>query len=373
MRFEDERYVRAYTRDTTNWLMLSWQARTVFLHLLRKFDRAGIFEIGNTRDPVSAVAAQTRLPREVVDEGLNGETGLLAGGELRYLPEHNVIFCPNFMAAQEAIQSNAGRQRAKRERAAARQRLLELGDTSRVGSDTSRVADDDDFDDQDAGPDDDETDTSRVATDTNVSDPTLCDTPILTNQLTSRSYLSGSPDPDHVDPTGSSSALRAGARARTRARTREGDASDRAAERLRRGDHPDGQFTPRASVPIASYRPSEHVLADARSAGLGFEGIELALADYQRVGRLREGSQADHDRRFGRFLAEAALKSGGGDEKHERAGRGNSKPNGGASNGAHGSDAQAGGRQWDARTQRSIARTKRFLDRKAPPGEDDRS
>ena len=34
MRWEDERYVRVYTRDTPEWCLLSWEARALFLLLL---------------------------------------------------------------------------------------------------------------------------------------------------------------------------------------------------------------------------------------------------------------------------------------------------------------------------------------------------
>ena len=35
MRWEDERYVRIYTRDTPSWMLLSWDAQALFLQLLR--------------------------------------------------------------------------------------------------------------------------------------------------------------------------------------------------------------------------------------------------------------------------------------------------------------------------------------------------
>ena len=47
MRWEDERYVRVYTRDTLNWLALSFEAQGVLVLLLRKLDRAGILDLGN--------------------------------------------------------------------------------------------------------------------------------------------------------------------------------------------------------------------------------------------------------------------------------------------------------------------------------------
>ena len=40
MRFEDERFVRVYTRDTIAWLAMRWESRTVLSMLFRKVDRA---------------------------------------------------------------------------------------------------------------------------------------------------------------------------------------------------------------------------------------------------------------------------------------------------------------------------------------------
>src|SRR4051794_1870175 len=46
LRWEDERYVRFYVRDTTDWLMLSWKAQGLFGLILRKVDRAGVLDLG---------------------------------------------------------------------------------------------------------------------------------------------------------------------------------------------------------------------------------------------------------------------------------------------------------------------------------------
>ena len=46
MRWEDERYVRFYTRDTPEFLAMSWLARALFGLIMRKVDRAGILVVG---------------------------------------------------------------------------------------------------------------------------------------------------------------------------------------------------------------------------------------------------------------------------------------------------------------------------------------
>jgi hypothetical protein len=46
MDWENERYVRVYTRDTIDWVALGWEAQSLFLLLIRKVDRSGVLEIG---------------------------------------------------------------------------------------------------------------------------------------------------------------------------------------------------------------------------------------------------------------------------------------------------------------------------------------
>jgi hypothetical protein len=46
MRWADEQFVKVYTRDTVDWLALSYDARSLFLNLLRKVDRAGLLPLG---------------------------------------------------------------------------------------------------------------------------------------------------------------------------------------------------------------------------------------------------------------------------------------------------------------------------------------
>ncbi len=125
MDWENERYVRLYTRDSSTWLLWPWQARAVFALLLRKVDRAGVMDIG-TEDPIEAVAVHVNLPVEVVDVGLAAilkkKTAVLDRGRL-------VI--PNFMEAQEAKSSDAQRQRDSRERRRALRLVEEMAVTSR--------------------------------------------------------------------------------------------------------------------------------------------------------------------------------------------------------------------------------------------------
>lgn len=111
MRWEDEHYVKLYTRDSLTWKSWPWQARTVFLHLVRKVDRAGIMECGSF-DPSRAAALMLDLPPEVVDPGLSA---LVASGTVEVGP--GVIIIPKFDEAQEAKKSDILRKRDSRQAA----------------------------------------------------------------------------------------------------------------------------------------------------------------------------------------------------------------------------------------------------------------
>lgn len=113
MRWEDERYVRVYTRDTPEWSALSWEARTVFWGLLRRCDRAGILQVGKAG--VRALAGVIPAPLEVVERAV---PELLADGCLQARDGAYII--PNFMPAQDAVTSDAQRKRDQRERDRAR-------------------------------------------------------------------------------------------------------------------------------------------------------------------------------------------------------------------------------------------------------------
>ena len=131
MRWEDERYVRLYTRDTTDWLLWPWQSRAVFPLLMRKADRAGMLQLG--KHGLRGLAPLLALPPEVIEPGV---AGLLEDGCLVLNGETLVL--RNFVEAQEATASNAKRCRDHR----AKLRDEALSDTKRVASDTKHVATD---------------------------------------------------------------------------------------------------------------------------------------------------------------------------------------------------------------------------------------
>ena len=125
MNFEDERYIRLYTRDTATWSLLGWEGQAVVSLLMRKVDRAGVFDLAGLA-PADAVVAVIGVPREIVEVGLER---LLQRGTLEH--RGDALVMPRFMEAQECAQTDAARKRASRERARAEALLKQLDEQSR--------------------------------------------------------------------------------------------------------------------------------------------------------------------------------------------------------------------------------------------------
>lgn len=108
MDWPNENYVRLYTRETDDDLVLSWEARAVWHEMLKRFDRSGLIELRRGRKGLAAVL---RVPVEVVERGV---PELIEDGRIRELEAG--YFAPNFMEAQEATKSDRQRQKESRER-----------------------------------------------------------------------------------------------------------------------------------------------------------------------------------------------------------------------------------------------------------------
>ena len=143
MRWEDERYVRIFTRDTPTWDAMGWEAQALLMLVFRKMDRTGLLELGSSG--LRGLAACVRMPVEVVEVALKV---LLDDGVLAMNGKN--LFCKNFMEAQECSKSDALRSREKRERAHLKLTLevapltpnvaqATQGDTSAPRSDTPSV------------------------------------------------------------------------------------------------------------------------------------------------------------------------------------------------------------------------------------------
>jgi hypothetical protein len=118
MDWQDERYVRIFTRDTPDWVSWPWQARALLPLLLRKVDRVGQLALG--RSGVRGLAACVGIPEEVCRVGLDA---LVQDGAVEL--QGPVVWVRNFQPAQEA--SMSGQARLKEHRKRKRGKLLESG------------------------------------------------------------------------------------------------------------------------------------------------------------------------------------------------------------------------------------------------------
>ena len=109
MDWENERYVRVYTRDTIDWVALGWEAQALFFFIIRKVDRSGVLEVG--KHGARGIAALVGMPAEIVERSL---PILIADGCVTITG--GLLLIPNFIEAQEAKQSDKQRQKECRER-----------------------------------------------------------------------------------------------------------------------------------------------------------------------------------------------------------------------------------------------------------------
>lgn len=126
MDWSDEPWVKLYRRDTADWMLLSWQARGIFCLLLRAVSRAGTLDLG--KSGAKAVAIHLRATWSEIEEPLNE---LMADGCVTI--RDGVLVVPNFLVAQEAVQSDRVRAQTARER----RRDLALGDENVTKRDDS--------------------------------------------------------------------------------------------------------------------------------------------------------------------------------------------------------------------------------------------
>jgi hypothetical protein len=131
LNFEDERYVRVYTRKTVTTKLLGWEGRACLHALLLEVDRAGVLDLEGM-GPAEALTALSDLPIEVTRVGM---PRVLERGVA--VVENGRLHLPRFMEAQEARQSDAQRQRESRARRAAELRSSE-GAARAVGAVTNR-------------------------------------------------------------------------------------------------------------------------------------------------------------------------------------------------------------------------------------------
>lgn len=109
MDWANERYVRLFTRDTEDWLLLSWEARALLIFMIRKADATGR---NATKRGATGLAALVTMPTDVVARAVHE---LMVIGCVVETADGYLI--PNFMDAQETPSSQLKRSREHRERA----------------------------------------------------------------------------------------------------------------------------------------------------------------------------------------------------------------------------------------------------------------
>ena len=113
MRWADEDWVKLYTRDTPDFLALSFEAQALFVLLLRKVDRAGLLPLGK-RGRASIFLAIGQAHRAAdLNHALEE---LMADGCVLVDEERRVMVVRNYAEAQAARASDAARKRAERAR-----------------------------------------------------------------------------------------------------------------------------------------------------------------------------------------------------------------------------------------------------------------
>ncbi len=114
MRWDLERYVKIYVRDTPEFLAMSWQARCLLHEIVRKVDAAGILKVGELG--LGGIALAIRAP---VDEIEGPVQELLGRKRLVWVEEAGHFLVPNHEDAQATPQSALARKRRERELASA--------------------------------------------------------------------------------------------------------------------------------------------------------------------------------------------------------------------------------------------------------------
>ena len=129
MNWQDEQFVKVYTRDTGEWTLLSWDAQALLLQILRKVDRSGVLQLGKHGTRVLPAALGHREQADRIAAALQE---LQVDGCVILRPDCLVV--PNFIAAQTSRQSDKARQQSARDR----RRAESMGASLPAESETSQ-------------------------------------------------------------------------------------------------------------------------------------------------------------------------------------------------------------------------------------------
>lgn len=117
LRWDDESWIKMYTRDPAEFLALSFDASGLLMHLWRKVDKSGVFAVGDVdRAEVSELLALTfRIDASRMDAAL----AELLRRKFVVVAERDgqqVVVVPDFEPAQSARATDRVRQQEKRKR-----------------------------------------------------------------------------------------------------------------------------------------------------------------------------------------------------------------------------------------------------------------
>jgi hypothetical protein len=142
LHWPDERYVRIYTRDTPEWLALSFEAQALYALIHRKADRAGRIVLGRQgAKGVAVILHRVEKWQSVLEPALNE---LITDGFVTI--SDGILTIPDFVKAQEAVTSGRARQQKyrearKAEAAAAENEASSVRDEASPGDETSAGSD----------------------------------------------------------------------------------------------------------------------------------------------------------------------------------------------------------------------------------------
>lgn len=114
MRWDEERWIKLYTKDGPDLLKADHVTRGVWWELIRKLDRTGGLECGD----MEGVALVVRYPVELVERALKRlrELKMIIYSDADMASGRGIVFAPNFVSAQEAISVGKLRQQKYREK-----------------------------------------------------------------------------------------------------------------------------------------------------------------------------------------------------------------------------------------------------------------
>jgi hypothetical protein len=110
--WQDELWVKLYTRDEADWLVMPWWVRGLFYEIMKRVDRAGVLRLGKAGRRALAASLSATW-----DDFLADAVQTLADdGCIVFDENETVLVIPNFIDAQGATSSDKARQRSRRER-----------------------------------------------------------------------------------------------------------------------------------------------------------------------------------------------------------------------------------------------------------------